>query len=54
VWQSAFIEVDRFFAPTSIVRATCLAVAAKASLILERTILDFAASVRRSSYLASR
>jgi hypothetical protein len=41
--------VDRFFAPTSIVRATCLAVAAKASLALERTILDFAACVHRNS-----
>jgi hypothetical protein len=49
-WQSAFIEEGRFFAPTSIVRATCLAVAAKASLTLERTTLDFAACVHRSSY----
>src|SRR5678815_5777788 len=50
MWQSAFIKVGRFFARTSIVRATCLVVAAKASLVLERTILDFAACVHRSSY----
>ena len=49
-WQNEFTKVGRFFVPTSIVRVTCLAVAAKASLTLERTILDFAACVHRSSY----
>jgi hypothetical protein len=49
-WQSAFTKVGRFFVPTSIALATCLVVAAKASLILARTILDFAACVQRSNY----
>ena len=49
-WQNEFTEVGRFFVPTSIVRVTCQAVAAKASLTLELTILDFAACVHRSSY----